>query len=65
MNTPLFDTVAKEYPGIHRASFLFPQPAPEPYVSFIKERGAWENVKGIALGAISILTPSKAPQLWP
>jgi hypothetical protein len=62
---PIFDAVAAEYPGIHRASFLFPEPAPEPYISFIRERGAWENVKGIALGALSILTPSRAPHLWP
>jgi hypothetical protein len=62
---PIFDTVAAEYPGIHRASFLFPEPPPEPYISFIRERGAWENVKGIALGALSILTPSRAPHLWP
>jgi hypothetical protein len=39
--TPIFDAVAEQYPGIHRASNLFPQPAPEPYVTFIKERGAW------------------------
>lgn len=41
-HTPVFDAVAAEYPGIHRASFLFPQPAPEPHISFIRERGAWE-----------------------
>jgi hypothetical protein len=45
---PIFDQVATEYPGIHRASFLFPQPAPEPMISFIRERGAW-------LGAESLL----------
>jgi hypothetical protein len=30
-----------DYPGIHRASYVFPQPAPEPHITFIKERGAW------------------------
>lgn len=42
-HTPVFDAVAAEYPGIHRASFLFPQPAPEPHITFIRERGAWER----------------------
>lgn len=67
-HTPVFDAVAAEYPGIHRASFLFPQPAPEPHITFIKERGAFQavkTIKGIAQGALSILTPSRAPQLWP
>jgi len=64
-HTPVFDAVAAEYPGIHRASFLFPQPVPEPHISFIREKGAWENGKGIVRGALSLLTPSKAPHLWP
>jgi len=42
-HTPVFDAVAAEYPDIHRASFLFPQPAPEPHITFIRERGAWEQ----------------------
>lgn len=42
MSNPVFDAVAAEYPGIHRASFLFPQPAPEPHISFIRERGYLE-----------------------
>lgn len=62
---PIFDAVVADHPGIHLASFLFPQPAPEPYITFIREHGAWENVKGIARGALSILTPSRAPHLWP
>lgn len=57
MNTPIFEAVAAEYPGIHRASNLvpFPKPAPEPYISFIKERGAWWER----------FTPSNAKELWP
>jgi hypothetical protein len=39
--TPLFDSMLADYPGIHRAAYVFPQPTPEPHISFIKERGAW------------------------
>ena len=62
---PIFDSLLDQYPGIHRASFLFPQPAPEPHITFIRERGLFQAVKGIVLGARSILTPSRAPHLWP
>lgn len=65
-HTPVFDaTLADSAPDIWQASHVFPRPTPEPHISFIRERGAWENVKGIVLGARSILTPSKAPHLWP
>lgn len=57
MNTPIFEAVAAEHPGIHRTSnrIPFPKPAPEPYISFIKERGAWWKM----------FTPSNAKELWP
>lgn len=65
MTTPIFDAVATQYPGIHRASNLFPQPAPEPHITFIKERGAWQDIKGVVRGAALVFLPSKAPEVWP
>lgn len=57
--TPIFDTLLEQYPGIHRASPVFPQPAPEPHISFIRERGFLEVLQDIGHPAFkkgSILT---------
>jgi hypothetical protein len=38
---------------------------PEPHITLIRERGAFQNVRDILAYSRNFLTPARAPHLWP